>query len=100
MLSKISRREYQLDYKKGAEVLPARLLEEIQKYVEGSLIYIPKKSNKVGWGYISGTRQMIDQRNKKINKLFAEGATVTELAEQFHLTEDSIKKIVYGKKQI
>lgn len=89
-----------MNYKKGTEVLPARLLTEIQEYVEGSLLYIPKKSSKAGWGYISGARGSIDQRNNQIISLFEQGVTITALAEEFHLGEDTIKKIVYGKKQI
>lgn len=83
---------------KGSDVLPAHLLEEIQEYVEGSLIYIPKKSGKVGWGHLSGARQAIDKRNKKIRYLFKNGETIESLAEKFHLSEDTIRKIVYGKK--
>jgi Mor family transcriptional regulator len=89
-----------LNYKKGADVLPARLLKEIQEYVEGSLIYIPKKSSKAGWGYLSGARQSIDKRNKRIIFLFEHGADINGLSDKFHLSEDTIKKIVYGKKQI
>lgn len=89
-----------MNYKKGAEVLPARLLKEIQEYVEGSLVYIPKKSNKAGWGYVSGARQSIDKRNNKISYLFEQGMSIEALADKFHLSDDTIKKIVYGKKQI
>lgn len=86
-----------MDYKKGTEVLPARLLQEIQEYVEGSLIYIPKKSGKAGWGYISGARGSIDQRNQRIQYLFEHGEAIQEIAENFHLSEDTIKKIIYKK---
>lgn len=89
-----------MDYKKGVEVLPARLLREIQEYVEGSLVYIPKKSNRAGWGYVSGARRSIDQRNQKIISLFEQGETIFNLADEFHLGEDTIKKIIYGKKRI
>lgn len=87
-----------MDYKKGADVLPDRLLKEIQEYVEGCLVYIPKRSNKTGWGILSGSRQFIDKRNKKIKLLFEQGESVRILAEQFHLGEDTIRKIVYKKK--
>jgi Mor family transcriptional regulator len=87
-----------LNYKKGADVLPDRLLKEIQEYVEGCLVYIPKKGTKVGWGYVSGTRQYIDKRNNKITLLFEQGEAIPELAEKFHLGEDTIRKIVYKKK--
>ncbi len=89
-----------MNYKKGAEVLPARLLKEIQEYVEGSLVYIPKKSRKAGWGCLSGTRQMIDKRNKKMVSLYEQGVTIPKLVDQFHLGEDTVKKIVYGKKPV
>lgn len=89
-----------MNYTKGSEVLPARLLKEIQEYVEGSLVYIPKKGGKAGWGYKSGARALIDKRNNKIICLFEQGLGVTDLADKFHLEEDTIKKIVYRKKQV
>lgn len=87
-----------MNYRKGSEVLPARLLKEIQEYVEGSLIYIPKKGSKAGWGYKSGARELIDARNSRIVNLFRQGTSIAALAAQFHLGEDAIKKIVYRKK--
>ncbi len=89
-----------MNYRKGAEVLPARLLEEIQQYIDGGLIYIPKKSNKAGWGHNNGTRQIIDGRNTKIISLFEQGETIEALADRFHLSEETIRKIVYRKKQL
>ena len=89
-----------MNYKKGADVLPARLLKEIQEYVEGSLVYIPKRSGKAGWGYVSGAREAIDVRNRKIMNSFEQGETIESLATRFHLGEDTIKKIVYGKKSL
>lgn len=93
-------RDRYLNYKKGTDVLPTRLLKEIQEYVEGSLVYIPKKSTRAGWGYVNGTREVIDIRNRKIMNLFEQGETIEALADRFHLGEDTIKKIVYGKKSI
>ncbi len=87
-----------MNYKKGTEVLPVRLLKEIQEYVEGSLLYIPKKSSKTGWGCLSGARHTIDERNHLIICLYQQGETIAELAHKFHLGEDTIKKIVYRKK--
>jgi Mor family transcriptional regulator len=89
-----------LNYKKGADVLPARLLKEIQEYVEGSLVYIPKKSRKAGWGDLSGARELIDKRNKMMISMFEQGNSIQALADKFHLGEDTVRKIVYGKKSI
>lgn len=87
-----------MNYKKGADVLPARLLKEIQEYAEGSLIYIPKKSDRAGWGCQSGARRLIDQRNRRIQVLFEQGEAIAEIAEKYHLSVDTIKKIIYKKK--
>lgn len=87
-----------MNYKKGSEVLPARLLKEIQEYAEGSLLYIPKKTSKAGWGSISGARQLIDGRNSAINTLFERGVSIADLAKQYHLGEDTVRKIVYRRK--
>lgn len=89
-----------MNYRKGADVLPARLLQEIQEYVEGSLVYIPKRTNKAGWGCVSGTRQLLDMRNRKMVSMYERGESIRSLAEQYHLGEDTVKKIVYGKKPI
>lgn len=89
-----------MNYKKGAEVLPARLLKELQEYAEGSLVYIPKRSSKAGWGCVSGAREAIDQRNKTIVSLFEQGEAIEALSDRFHLGEDTIRKIVYRKKSI
>lgn len=84
-----------MNYKKGSDVLPARLLKEIQEYVEGTLVYIPKKTSRAGWGSISGARQLIDRRNSTINTLFERGVSIADLAEQYHLSEDTVRKIIY-----
>ena len=39
----LNREDIILSYINGKNVLPKELLEEIQKYVEGEIIYIPKK---------------------------------------------------------
>ncbi|MBS4538764.1 hypothetical protein GOQ27_09830 [Clostridium sp. D2Q-11] len=87
-----------MSYKKGIEVLPAHLLEEVQKYIDGTLIYIPKKGKRVGWGYSSGIRNAIDKRNKIIVEMFRMGKCIDEIADRFFLSEETIKKIIYSKK--
>lgn len=85
-------------YVNAHEVLPKELLMEIQRYVQGDLIYIPKSEKKrVQWGVRSGERQRLQQRNDQIKELFRKGQTLSELAEQYHLSIETIKKIVYTK---
>ncbi|MEJ6952262.1 CD3324 family protein [Natronospora cellulosivora (SeqCode)] len=84
-----------MSYKNGKDILPETLLQQIQEYAEGEIIYIPKrKNNHAGWGEISGTRDLLRKRNQKIYTLYKEGIPVGRIKERFHLSEESIKKIV------
>ncbi|MFT0802962.1 CD3324 family protein [Bacillus swezeyi] len=85
-------------YVKAAAVLPEKLISEIQKYVQGETIYIPKpESVRQKWGMCSGARKLIDDRNASIKKAFKNGATMDRLAGEYHLSVETIKKIVYTK---
>lgn len=82
-------------YKNGKDILPVELLIELQKYIQGELIYIPKEENtRKGWGENNGTRLAIKNRNLEIYTLYHEGTTVLELMDMYNLSEDSIRKIV------
>ncbi|MFA5524947.1 MAG: CD3324 family protein [Tissierellales bacterium] len=89
-----------MSYKKGVEVLPAHLLKEVQKYIDGGLIYIPKKSERVGWGHLNGSKKLLEKRNDKIFELYRNGIPIDEIANKYYLCEETIRKIVYGKKQL
>lgn len=81
-----------------ADILPEELLREVQKYIQGVTIYIPKPDGeRKGWGVNSGSRKHINQRNQEIRQQFAQGITIDQLTERFFLSNDSIKKIVYSK---
>lgn len=85
-----------MQYKNGKEVLPPSLLKELQKYIQGELIYIPKKKNqRAGWGEMNGTRRLIAQRNEEIYQLYLEGQSFEELERVYNLSMDSIRKIIY-----
>ena len=85
-------------YIKATAVLPEKLLLEIQKYVQGETLYIPK-SEKIHkkWGSRSGTRKLIDNRNKAIKDAFKNGQSIEQLAKEYFLSIETIKKIVYTK---
>ena len=84
-----------LSYKNGKDVLPCELLRELQKHIQGELIYIPREDNvRAGWGENNGTRQQIRKRNQEIHRLYTKGMGVWELVSRYHLSEDSIRKII------
>jgi len=71
----------------------------VQKYAGGKLLYIPVENESKSWGEVSGYRQKLLKRNVMISNRYKAGATLLELAEEYFLSLDSIKKIVYGKKE-
>ena len=86
--------------KSAKGVLPDELMTEIQKYIQGESIYIPKASGiRKKWGDKTGVRRELSIRNDNIRKEFGHGKTIEELSEKYYLSDNTIKKIVYTKKQ-
>ena len=84
-----------MHYKNGRDVLPRSLLEELQQYISGELLYIPKpESRRAGWGELSGARKQLADRNREISSRYAEGCSIAELERNYHLSEESIRKII------
>ncbi|TQR19374.1 CD3324 family protein [Psychrobacillus vulpis] len=87
-----------MTYLKATNVLPKELVVEIQKYIQGEAIYIPKpEKHYKKWGTLSGERKRIDERNQSIRKAFENGIPLQQLAEEHFLSIETIKKIVYSK---
>lgn len=84
-----------MKYINAAEVLPDRLLNEIQRYVNGEVLYIPSVKKEIKWGDKNGTRQFFQNRNKMIKQRFLIGDTIEQLAEEFGLAYETVRKIVY-----
>ena len=83
-------------YINGKEVLPEELLKEIQKQFKGGIIYIPDtdETRKPG-GSNTETKRILDKRNFEIRTKKLSGVSIKELMEEYHLSYDSIKKILY-----
>lgn len=87
-----------MKYKNAAEILPPGLLRDVQRYIEGELLYIPRSDAKQEWGAVSGSKKFYLERNSQIRELFRSGRSVEELARKFGLSGSTIKKIIYQKK--
>lgn len=84
-------------YINGKEILPMELLQEVQKYFKGGVIYIPDiDNNRKQWGTKTNTRSMLKERNLEIKMKKRNGSSIAELMEEYHLSYDSIKKIIYS----
>lgn len=85
-----------MKYINAAEVLPEKLLKEIQTYIDGGVLYIPKTSAKKGWGSVSGSRTYYQNRNQEIQFLFKNGHSIEALSKRYGLAHSTLKKIIYG----
>ncbi len=87
-----------MKYINAKEVLPEQLLMQLQEYVQGKMIYIPgRDAERAAWGEANGTRAQYLQRNREIVLLYRKGMHVDDLADRYHLSPCSIRKIVHGK---
>ncbi len=86
-------------YVKAETILPDNLVREIQKYIQGEYLYIPSQPEKrKKWGENSGSREYIRSRNEAIRSKYKSGYAIMNLAEEFFLSVESIKKIIYSDK--
>ncbi len=81
-----------MGYINANTILPKELICEIQKYVHGVNLYIPKKTDnkKADNSY----RIELYERNKEIYEMFQSGYKVSELAAKYYLSDKSIYRIL------
>lgn len=85
-----------MKYRNAADVFPDELLKEIQKYVSGETIYIPSEAKRKPWGGTTGARTFYEQRNTEIRqKYYQDHQDIKCLAEEYNLSEETIRKILY-----
>lgn len=88
-----------MSYIKAADILPADLLETIQKYVEGKCIYIPKNSeHKAEWGAQTKIKEELKIRNQQIYNDYKNGYGADLLVEKYFLSLKSIQRIIRQEK--
>lgn len=87
-----------MKYINAAKLLPAALVRELQKYVQGGYIYVPADpAQPKRWGERSGYRQELQQRNRQIRADYRAGASIEALADAYCLSVHAIRKILYQK---
>lgn len=84
-----------MKYRNASNVLPEELIRQIQQYIDGELIYIPRLEGKQkGWGENSGARSALYERDRRIFEEYGAGKKVSEIAAEYFLSEQSIRRIV------
>ncbi len=84
-----------MKYRNASDILPDKLLKELQKYAAGEALYIPSGQERKQWGAGSGARAYYKQRNEEIQYKYFHGADLEQLALEYHLSAETIRKIIY-----
>lgn len=88
-----------MKYVNAKDVMPPELLCEVRKYAAGKLVYVPSDEDKKPWGEASGARADYAERNLKIKARYGSGEDALLLAEEFYISPETVKKIVYSKEK-
>lgn len=87
-----------MKYKSALEVLPAELIEEIQDYIQGEYLYIPRREKKKR-DVITSYQRELQKRDANIYLKVLEGTTKKELAVKYNLSQSSIRRIVLKQRK-
>ncbi len=85
-----------MSYINAKDILPENLLLQIKEYYKSGMLYIPlfedEQNSRDG---LTETRNYIHKRNNEICAKKLSGYKINELADEYHLSVDSIKSILY-----
>ncbi len=87
-----------MKYKNAGAVLPTELIEEIQKYIQGEFLYIPKKDKQIHRA-VTEYKIELEKRNNRIYKMHLEGMSNENLARNFNLAQSSIRRILIEQRK-
>ncbi len=87
-----------MNYKNANNILPNRLVQEIQQYVQGEYIYIPINNKVISTAPTDYGQELI-KRNKHIFTKSLEGVSNRELASMYHLSASSIRRIIIEQRK-
>ncbi|WP_330602719.1 CD3324 family protein [Anaerosolibacter carboniphilus] len=94
-------RSKDMKYSNAYNVLPVDIVRMIQEYVNGEYLYIPRKEEQQKkWGENSGSRDALKRRNEEIYQKYLKGAVILDLAQEYYLSDKSIRRIISQQKKI
>ena len=84
-----------MKYYNAKEALPEWLLKQVQVYVQGEVLYIPKKETvRLKWGEANGARKHYMKRNIEIVKKYGNGACISDLSSNTVYLSTALKNFV------
>ncbi len=87
-------------YARAQDILPADLVTQLQQYVDGAYLYIPRKQeNRLAWGARTHSKRETAMRNAVIFQEAEAGKPVSELAKAYFLTEKTIRRILLEERR-
>ena len=88
-------------YRKADQILPRELLEKVQEYVDGTILYIPKtEEHRKNWGEGRATRDELRIRNARIYSDYLAGESMKDLSSKYFLSLKSIQRIIGQEKKM
>lgn len=89
-----------MKYINAKEVLPEELVRILQDYVQGCYLYIPKEEQQ----QVKDADQTkygieLEKRDRHIYERYLEGWGVRPIADKYHLSESSVRRIVSKQRQ-
>ena len=88
-------------YRKADQILPRELLEKVQEYVDGTMLYIPKtEEHRKNWGEGTTTRNELRIRNAWIYSDYLAGESMKDLSSKYFLSLKSIQRIIGQEKKM
>lgn len=89
-----------MGYMRAEDILPKDVLELVQQYADGQMIYIPRKSDcHKSWGAGTETKKALMIRNEQMYEEYQSGVTITQLSARYFLTEKSVQRIIRNHKK-
>jgi len=85
-----------MKYRNASEILPDELLQQLQSYVSGEIVYVPSGGSRKPWGSGTGARRFYEQRNAEIrHQYFHLKVSIEALCDEYSLSDETVRKILY-----
>ena len=89
-----------MKYVNAKDVLPQELIEQLQNYVQGSYVYIPKKEDTIkSSDKKTDYRIELEKRNAHIYLKYLQNWSHGQIAKLYHLSLPSIRRIILEQRK-
>lgn len=88
-----------MEYQTARQILPPDLIQQIQQYFQGGYLYIPRTDAVASAARQTDYQAELDKRNRHIYRKHLLGWTSRRLAEHYHLSLSSIRRILQTQRK-